>query len=536
MKKTLMALGFVLACTAEAAVPYKLGIAGYSFCRKSLDESLEIMKRIDCHYLCIKDFHLKLDASDGDIEEFKSKCAKHNVSSLAIGPLYFKDEATARKLFTQAKKLGIKTVVVVPYGVQEGAKDQWGSNRFESDEMLDALEKLVREFDIRAAIHNHGPDTPTLFPTGESVLDKVAARDARIGVCLDIGHERRAGKNPEEFIRKHGDRIYDVHIKNIIIDSVKNLAMEAPRGELDIPGILTALAEVGYDGVCHIEYEKDFADNALPLAESVGYFRGVMDSIHVKAPLDPVPEGANTLTEKEKSEGWKLLFDGKELPKDLWVGATPEWDLKTFPARGWYVRDGYLAMRPRFSISKGQWVPLPEEDRKLAGGGDIVTVKKYRDFEFSFDFRLTEAANSGVKYFYNEGVNKNSCEEYQILDPSHPDYDKPNPGGLEHVHRIAALYDLIATPLADGVIRRVGRWNTGKVVSKGKKVEHWLNGVKVLEYERGSKAFRDAVATSKYLAWQDEGKFWGESEEGRLLLQDHGDSSVSFCNLKVREL
>ena len=104
------------------------------------------------------------------------------------------------------------------------------------------------------------------------------------------------------------------------------------------------------------------------------------------------------------------------------------------------------------------------------------------------------------------------------------------------MHRIAALYDLIATPKADGLLKPLGQWNSGMVVSRGKTVEHWLNGVKVLEYERGSKAFRDAVAKSKYLPWQDPGSFWGEAKEGRLLIQDHGDSTVSYCNLKVREL
>ena len=399
--------------------------------------------------------------------------------------------------------------------------------------MLDVLDALVKEFDIRAAIHHHGPDTPTLYPTAESVLKRVAGRDRRIGVCLDVGHERRAGFDPVAFIRAHGDRIYDVHLKNIMIDPVKNLAKEGPRGELDIPGILKALAEVGYDGVCHVEYEKDFADNLSEVAESVGYYRGVMDTLSFAPKMMPVPEGANTLTAAEKAEGFELLFDGQALPADKWVGAKDEWKFKTFPQRGWFVKDGCLTMRPMSGIAPdGSWFPLPAEDQKLGGGGDIATKKLYGDFEFRFDFRLTRSANSGVKYFYNEGVNKSSCEEYQVLEPGHPDSDKGRNGN----RRIAALYDIFPASGADALVKPVGQWNSGKVVAKGKHVEHWLNGVKVLEYERGSKAFRDGVAQSKYLAWQDAGKFWGEADTGRLLIQDHGDSTVSYCNLKVKEL
>ena len=520
-------------------MPFKLGIAGYTFRKLTLDGALAAMKRTDVHYLCIKpNFIDYLKGAEAPIAEYKAKLAAAGVESLAAGPLYYDKEEDARKLFEFAKAYGMKTVVVVPYEMNPNWKKGMPGRemRLESDKMLDVLDKLVKEFDICAAIHNHGPDNAYLYPTAEASLKRIGNRDKRIGVCIDVGHEARAGLDPVAFIRAHGDRIYDVHLKNIKIDPVKNFAKEGPRGELNIAGIFKALAEAGYTGCCHIEYEKDFDDNIAEVAESVGYYRGVADTIKVAPQMRPVPAGANTLTAQEKAEGWTLLFDGKALPTNLWVGAKKEWDCKVFPARGWYVRDGALAMRPMTQIADGKWVPLPDEDRKMAGGGDIVTVKKYSDFEFKFDFRLTEAANSGIKYFYNEGHHKNSCMEYQVLEPGHPDYDKPNQSGVEHVHRIAALYDLIATPLADKAIKPLGQWNSGKVVSKGNHVEHWLNGVKVLEYERGSQAFRDCVAKSKYLAWQDKDSRWGEAKEGRLLIQDHGDSSVSYCNLKVREL
>ena len=162
-----------------------------------------------------------------------------------------------------------------------------------------------------------------------------------------------------------------------------------------------------------------------------------------------------------------------------------------------------------------------------------MTKVKYSDFEFAFDFRLTAAGNSGVKYFYDEKLDKGTCEEYQILDNAHPDSTKGRDGN----RKAASLYDLIPAK-ADSILKPLGEWNSGRVVSRGKKVEHWLNGVKVLEYERGSKAFREAVNASKYAKWgvgpDGKSRPWGENVQGRILLQDHSDSTVSFRNLRVK--
>ena len=229
-----------------------------------------------------------------------------------------------------------------------------------------------------------------------------------------------------------------------------------------------------------------------------------------------VPAGANTLTEQEKAEGWELLFNGRDLPKDKWVGEKESFT--NFPAKGWYAEDGMLFMK-----------------QGGVRGGSIVTIRKYRDFCFKFDFRLTEAANSGIKYYYDETVNNGgTCEEYQILDFRHPDATKGRDGN----RRVASLYDLIPAR-AERIVKPAGQWNHGMIVAKGNHVEHWLNGVKVLEYERGSAAFRKAVAASKYATWGKDRdgrpQPWGEVPVGRLHIQDHSDS-VYFRNLKVREL
>ena len=531
MKRSLMAAAMMAALGASAAVPFKIGIAGFTFHKQKLDEALDTMQKIDCHYLCHKDFFVKYDATDAQIAEYKAKTAAKGVSTLATGPLYADNEKALREQFEFAKKMGIRVLVGVPF-----EKDEKGK-RVESDKVLDIVERLVKEYDMVYAIHNLGPDMPELFPTAEAAMKRIAKRDKRIGVCLDVGHELRFGCDPVAFVRKHGDRIYDVHLKNVGYSGSKhkvpkNLsAKEGPRGIIDIEGLFTALAECGYSGVCHIEYEKDYKNNALGLAESVGYYRGVAGCVKVKAKMKPAPEGANTLTAAEKADGWKLAWDGRTL--DGWVGVKT--GCKAPPEKGWFIKDGTLTMRPTSGIANGKWFPLPAEDQRLGGGGDIVTVKKYRDFAFKFDFRLTECANSGVKYFYDEKLNKGTCEEYQILENGHPDAAK----GKEGNRKAAALYDIYPAN-AEHLLKGPGEWNTGMVVSKGSRVEHWLNGVKVLEYERGTAAFKAAVKKSKYAKWgvaaNGKPQDWGEIPEGRLLLQDHGDSTVSFCNLKVKEL
>ena len=243
----------------------------------------------------------------------------------------------------------------------------------------------------------------------------------------------------------------------------------------------------------------------------------------------------NTLTDREKAEGYVLLFDGATLPTNHWVGV--KGGLKSFPEKGWFVQDGSIGMHPCRGIdANGKRFDLPAEKAKLGGGGDIVTVGKYRDFIFKFDFRLTPKANSGVKYFFDENLDRGTCEEYQVLEPGHPDYYKGRNGN----RKVGALYDLIPAPLAEKAVKPCGEWNSGMLVVKGDRVEHWLNGVKVLEYVRGSEAFRDAVDSSKYAKWgaaaDGSAKRWGENVEGRVLLQDHADSTVYFRNLKIREL
>ena len=218
----------------------------------------------------------------------------------------------------------------------------------------------------------------------------------------------------------------------------------------------------------------------------------------------------NTLTPSEIKQGWKLLFDGKTMKG--WRGAY----LDTLPSKGWEIRDGMLIVQ----ASGGG---------EAAFGGDIVTIDQYSSFELTLDFKLTEGANSGVKYFVTEQLPKTPGSaiglEYQILDDAkHPDAKL----GINGNRTLASLYDLIPASPAKKV-NPMGEWNTARILVKGKHVEHWLNGFKVVEYERGGKEFLVHKAESKF----KERAGFGEAAKGRILLQDHGNQ-VFYCNMKIR--
>lgn len=228
----------------------------------------------------------------------------------------------------------------------------------------------------------------------------------------------------------------------------------------------------------------------------------------------------NTLSEKEKKEGWQLLWDGKTT--NGWRGAK----LNSFPDNGWNIENGILAVEAN-------------DGKESTNGGDIVTIKKYKNFELEIDFKFAEGANSGIKYFVDTELNKGQGSsigcEYQILDDKlHSDAKN----GVDGNRTLASLYDLITANAHyyspnESTAKRVNNknWNRAGIIVKGNNVEHYLNGIKVLEYERGTQQWRALVAYSKYKVWPE----FGEAEEGHILLQDHG-YEVLFKNIKIKVL
>lgn len=220
---------------------------------------------------------------------------------------------------------------------------------------------------------------------------------------------------------------------------------------------------------------------------------------------------ANTISPNEAKEGWKLLWDGKT--SEGWRGAK----LNSFPKKGWKMEDGILKV-------------MKSGGAESANGGDIVTTKKYKNFILKVDFKITEGANSGVKYFVNPDMNKGAGSaigcEFQILDDDkHPDAKL----GVKGNRKLGSLYDLIPAPENKPFNKK--EFNTAMIIVKGNHVEHWLNGVKLIEYTRQNEMWNALVAYSKYKNWPD----FGNAEFGNILLQDHGDE-VWFKNIKIKEL
>ena len=305
MKKTLFAIALAATACAVAEVPFNLGVAGYTFHKRTLDDALDIMQKADVHYLCVKNFHLPFSATDEDIAAFREKCASYGVTPYAIGPIYDSRIEDVRSRFEFAKRLGVKTVVGVPFEQIPGTD---GKKRRGSRSLLLGIDKLVKEFDIKYAIHNHGPQIGELFPDVEYGWNLIKDLDRRIGFCIDVGWEYGCGKDPAETIRKYGDRIYDAHIKNFKKDAPNGKSVPLPRGKIDLAKVFKAFADVGYDGVCSLEYETDFKNNLEAILECIGYEKGICDAIEPKLKLEEAPADANTLTEAEKADGWKLLW------------------------------------------------------------------------------------------------------------------------------------------------------------------------------------------------------------------------------------
>lgn len=237
---------------------FNLGMAGYTFHKFDLTKTLETMQKTDVKYLCIKDFHLPFDSTDDEIEEFHEKLAKYGVTGYGVGPIYMRSKEEVDNAFDYAKRVGVQLIVGVP-----------------NYELLPYVSDKVAEYDMQYAIHLHGPDID-LYPDADDVWENVKDLDPRMGMCLDIGHDRRNGKDPVADLEKYHSRVFDIHLKDVTGATKQGYSVEVGRGILDIPGFVRMLRKVKYTGVVSLEHERNMDNPFMGIAESIGYFRGVV--------------------------------------------------------------------------------------------------------------------------------------------------------------------------------------------------------------------------------------------------------------------
>jgi sugar phosphate isomerase/epimerase len=246
-----------------AGADLKLGIASYSFRKFTRPQAIQMTKELGTSYLNVKDFHLKLDSTPEEIDAAKKEFADAGITLVGCGNVSFPkdDEPDIRNKFEYAKRAGFPLIVCAP-----------------TAETLPKLEKYVKEYNIKIAVHNHGPEDKH-FPTPESVLKAEKGMDPRCGLCMDIGHTSRTGVDIVEWIVKAGPRLLDMHVKDLADPMVKESQVAVGDGKLPLPRIFLQLIKMKYNGSVNLEYEVH-ADDPMPgMQKSFSYMRGVLAGI-----------------------------------------------------------------------------------------------------------------------------------------------------------------------------------------------------------------------------------------------------------------
>lgn len=249
------------AIAPEGPSPLTVGIAGYTFAKFDLEKAIAMMKKVNINYISVKDFHLPLNSTDEKIQSVLKQFADAGIKVYAVGVIYMKSKEAVDQAFDYAKRVGVPLIVGVP-----------------NPELLDYTETVVKSSGIRLAIHNHGPEDK-LYPSPKNAYDLIKDRDEKMGLCMDIGHAIRAGADPAAVVKEYKNRIFDLHIKDVSLAAKDGKAIEVGRGVIDFPALVKALRKSKYQGLCSIEFEKDMSDPLAGLAESAGYFKGVVKSI-----------------------------------------------------------------------------------------------------------------------------------------------------------------------------------------------------------------------------------------------------------------
>jgi sugar phosphate isomerase/epimerase len=240
---------------------FKIGVLGSNFVNYTTDEMIQQVSRLNIQYLSVKEKHLPFESTDDEIAAFKAKLLEKRIVANSTGLFYLNKKEEIDRVFDYAKRIGVPMIIGTP-----------------QYELLPYVEEKVKEYDLQLAIHIHGGDIPQ-YPNAEDVYNHIKDMDHRIGICLDMGHERRGGFDPAESLEKYKDRILDIQIKDITATDRSGRTCIVGQGVLDIPAFVKMLHKVGYTGVCSFELEENRKDPLPALAESKGYFEAINDLV-----------------------------------------------------------------------------------------------------------------------------------------------------------------------------------------------------------------------------------------------------------------
>jgi inosose dehydratase len=242
----------------KAKSDIQLGVASYTLRKFSTEEALDMTVRCGVNRITFKDMHLPLDADNATIKKTVELCKKKGVTLYGAGVVYMRSKEDVDRAFEYAKTAGMEMIVGVL-----------------NHELLKYVEGKVKQYDIKLAIHNHGPGDK-LYPSAESAYNLIKNMDKRMGLCIDIGHTKRIDRDPEQDVKDFFDRVLDIHIKDVTAAAAEGTTCIIGRGVIDFPSFMKTVVKMGYKGTLALEYEAE-ADDPLPgMMESFGYTKGVM--------------------------------------------------------------------------------------------------------------------------------------------------------------------------------------------------------------------------------------------------------------------
>jgi sugar phosphate isomerase/epimerase len=251
-----------VAAKGDRASRLKLGIASYSMREFTLDQALDMAKTMGVTHMTFKDVHIPRTDPPEATRALRAKIEAAGITIMGGGTITIpNDPSKVEKEFEYAKNAGFPLIFVAPH-----------------PDVLDTIEKHAKSYDIKVAIHNHGPEDK-LWPRPQDAYAAVKSRDKRLGLCVDVGHTLRTGTDPVAACRECRDRLYDMHVKDLAVATDKDSQVAVGRGVIDYPALFRTLLEIGYQGQVGLEYEIN-AKNPLPgMIESMAYMRGVLDAV-----------------------------------------------------------------------------------------------------------------------------------------------------------------------------------------------------------------------------------------------------------------